>query len=736
MAFKAERLLVVGLGLIGGSFARAAKDLVSVQQVVGFDLNQEECDLALALNVVDSIATDLESAVKESDLILLAVPVKAIEKVMQQIAPWLKPEVILTDVGSTKLNILEAAKGIWPEGLPAGFIPGHPIAGAEKSGVSASQADLFNHKKVILTPPEVASADATLALARIWQAIGAEVVQMEPKRHDQVLAATSHLPHLLAFSLADTLAAEAESTDIFRYAAGGFRDFTRIAASDPTMWHDVCFANREQLLEQIDRFMVGVEDLRAAVDQGDSQSLLGIFTRAKASREHFSLVLERAGYAELRGDAIDTLVTSPTAKLSGELRVPGDRSISQRAIMLAAIAEGVSEIDGLIESEDTLATIQIFRDMGVVIEGPHQGRVRVFGVGLKGLQTPSAPLYFGSSMTSLRMLLGLLSAQDFDVTLTGSEQLSKLSLQEIIDPLTQMGASIESGSGSLPITIKGGQAFKSITYAPSHASAQIKGALLLAAISSGVELEVYEPNTTRDHTERLLDAFGVKLVREGRRLFIESGVSLKACSVQVPADLSFAFAFAVGALLQKESSLAIENVSANPTRLHSLRLLERMGAQIALNNSRHAGGEPVADLLVKASSLSGIECLSSELASVGDDLPLLLLAMASAQSDSIILGIDRIPERQKTLFKTTVDELIKAGADIAMSQTDVTISPVSHWRPCELEAAEHPALALALLMLSLRFDQSIRINGCRAISTAFPELIDQARRVGIKLIEE
>jgi len=736
MSFKAERLLVIGLGLIGGSFARAAKELVSVQHVIGFDLNQEECDLALALNVVDSIATDLESAVKQSDLILLAVPVKAIEKVMLQIAPWLKPEAILTDVGSTKLNILEAAKAIWPEGLPTGFIPGHPIAGAEKSGVSASQTDLFNHKKVILTPPEGASSEATLTLARVWQAIGAEVVQMEPKRHDQVLAATSHLPHLLAFSLADTLAAEAESTDIFRYAAGGFRDFTRIAASDPTMWHDVCFANREQLLEQIDRFMTGVQDLRAAVDQGDSQRLLGIFTRAKASREHFSLVLERAGYAELRGDAIDTLVSSPTAKLSGELRVPGDRSISQRAIMLAAIAEGVSEIEGLIESEDTLATIQIFRDLGVVIEGPHQGRVRVFGVGLNGLQAPSAPLYFGSSMTSLRMLLGLLSAQDFDVRLTGSEQLSKISLQEIIDPLTQMGASIDSNTGSLPITIKGGQRFKSITYAPSHASAQIKGALLLAAISAGVELEVYEPNTTRDHTERLLDAFGVQLVREGRRLFIESGVSLKACSVQVPADLSFAFAFAVGALLQQESSLVIENVSANPTRLHSLRLLERMGAHIALNNNRHAGGEPVADLEVKASLLSGIECLSSELASVGDDLPLLLLAMASAQSDSTILGIDRIPERQRALFKTTVDELSKAGADISMSHTDVTISPVSDWRPCELEAAEHPALALALLMLSLRFDRSIRINGCRAISTAFPELIDQARRVGIKLIEE
>jgi 3-phosphoshikimate 1-carboxyvinyltransferase len=161
-----------------------------------------------------------------------------------------------------------------------------------------------------------------------------------------------------------------------------------------------------------------------------------------------------------------------------------------------------------------------------------------------------------------------------------------------------------------------------------------------------------------------------------------------------------------------------------------------MGADKELKNNSHAGGEPVADLEVKASSLSGIECLSSELASVGDDLPLLLLAMASAQSESSILGIDRIPERQKALFKKTVGELIKAGADISMSQSDVTIAPVSKWYTCELDAAEHPALALALMMLSLRFDKSTRIKGCRAISTAFPELIDQARRVGIKLIEE
>lgn len=733
--FQVHNVLVIGLGLIGGSFARAACDLPKIQRVVGFDLNSEECDLALALGFVDEIAVDLEAAVNASDLVMLAVPVKAIEHVMAQIAPWLKDSTILTDVGSTKLNIIQAASDIWPS-LPLGFVPGHPIAGAEKSGVSASDAELFLHRKVILTPPDSASPDATLALARLWQSMGAEVVQMDPQRHDQVLAATSHLPHLLAFSLADTLAAEAESTDIFRYAAGGFRDFTRIAASDPTMWHDVCFANREQLLVQIDRFMDGVKTLREGVESGDSQALLGIFTRAKASREHFSLVLERTGYAELRGDSSATLFVSPTPYLQGELRAPGDRSISQRAIMLAAIAKGVSDIEGLIESEDTLATIQVFRDLGVVIEGPHQGKLRVYGVGLDGLQAPSAPLYFGSSITSLRMLVGLLSAQHFDVEITGSDRISHYTFEDLIEPLSAMGADILSQEGRLPLLIKGHQALKPITYSPLYSSAQIKGALLLAAMSSGVSLEIFEPNTTRDHTERLLAGFGVNLKREGRRLSLHSGAHLRGRSVQVPSDLSFSIAFAVGALSRQGSSILIENCSANPTRMQTVRLLQRMGGAIDVSGIRQGSGEPIADLEVLASNLQGIDCLSSELSGVGDDLPFIVLAMTCAQSESSILGVDRMSAGQQLLLHKTAEQFNKAGAEITIHADRVSILPVSSWVAVNLDASEHPSLALALIMLSLRFDQSVRIDGCRAMSTAFPEYLDQARRVGIRLVEE
>lgn len=290
-----NKVLVIGLGLIGGSFAKALKTRQLVKEVSGYDLNPAECELGLRLGVIDKQATSLLEAVAEADLVMLAVPVKAMEQLLETIAPALRPDTLVTDAGSTKMNIIAAAQRVFPK-IPANFVPGHPIAGAEKSGVSAANADLFVRHKVILTPlPETAPLAVSL-IAEVWQSLGAEVLQMEPQRHDEVLAATSHLPHLLAFSLVDTLAHEEENKDIFRYAAGGFRDFTRIAASDPVMWHDICQANRDALLDQIDQFTNGLSRLRQAIETEDSQTLLGIFTRARIAREYFSTLLAGTAY--------------------------------------------------------------------------------------------------------------------------------------------------------------------------------------------------------------------------------------------------------------------------------------------------------------------------------------------------------------------------------------------------------------------------------------------------------
>lgn len=295
MIQKLDRVLVIGLGLIGGSFASGIKSRSLANTVIGYDLNEQESQLGVELNVIDEYTTDLLKAASEADLIMLAVPVKATEALLAQIFTVIKPTAIISDVGSTKMNIIEAASRIFGT-LPHNFVPGHPIAGAEKSGVTAANQDLFERHKVILTPLETTPIESVNVVAALWQALGAEVLEMTPERHDEVLAATSHLPHILAFSLVDTLAHEEQNKDIFRYAAGGFRDFTRIAASDPVMWHDICHANRDAILDQIDQFTDGLSRLRTAIEQGDGQTLLGIFTRARVAREYFSTLLTGTAY--------------------------------------------------------------------------------------------------------------------------------------------------------------------------------------------------------------------------------------------------------------------------------------------------------------------------------------------------------------------------------------------------------------------------------------------------------
>ena len=368
------RLVVVGLGLIGGSFAKGLRESGLCGEVVGVDLDPQSRKLAVELGVVDRCEADLALACQGADVIQLAVPILAMEKLLALLAGMDLGQAILTDVGSAKGNVVRAAQLAFG-GIPARFVPGHPIAGSEQSGVEASNAQLFRRHKVILTPLAQTDPAALAVVDRLWRELGADVEHMQVERHDEVLAATSHLPHLLAFGLVDSLAKRNENLEIFRYAAGGFRDFTRIAGSDPVMWHDIFLANREAVLRILDTFRSDLDALRDAVDAGDGHQLLGVFTRARVAREHFSKILARRAYMETSVDADElTFLASPGGCLSGRIRMPGDKSISHRSIILGSLAEGVTEVEGFLEGEDALATLQAFRDMGVVIEGPHHGR--------------------------------------------------------------------------------------------------------------------------------------------------------------------------------------------------------------------------------------------------------------------------------------------------------------------------------------------------------------------------
>ena len=281
-----NRLCVIGVGLIGGSLARALKKAGAVSEVVGAGRDVAHLEKAKELGVIDHLETDISHAVKGCDMVVLAVPLGAMQSVFEQIAPVMTDDMIITDVGSAKGSVVKAAQLAFNT-TPETLVPGHPIAGTEKSGVEASFAELYQNRRIILTPLETSSSDAVSKVRSMWQACGAEVVETSIEHHDEVLAATSHLPHMLAYSLVDTLAKMDEKKEIFDFAAGGFRDFTRIASSDPDMWHDICISNKDALVKMIKKFSDDLQLLSNAIENNDSEYLKETFERAKKARDEF-----------------------------------------------------------------------------------------------------------------------------------------------------------------------------------------------------------------------------------------------------------------------------------------------------------------------------------------------------------------------------------------------------------------------------------------------------------------
>ncbi len=729
------RLVVVGLGLIGGSFAKGLKESGLCREVVGVDLDPKSRALAVELGVVDRCEDNLASACVGADVIQLAVPILAMEKMLGILAKLDLGNAVLTDVGSAKGNVVRAARAAFG-GMPALFVPGHPIAGSEQSGVEASNAQLFRRHKVILTPLAETDPAALALVDRMWSALGADVEHMQVERHDEVLAATSHLPHLLAFGLVDSLAKRNENLDIFRYAAGGFRDFTRIAGSDPVMWHDIFLANREAVLRTLDTFRSDLDALRDAVDSGDGHQLLGVFTRARVAREHFGKILARRAYVEKAATADLTFVAQPGGSVNGRIRVPGDKSISHRSIMLGSLAEGTTEVEGFLEGEDALATLQAFRDMGVVIEGPQHGRVIIHGVGLKGLKPAPGPIYLGNSGTSMRLLSGLLAAQTFDSVLTGDASLSRRPMGRVADPLRLMGAVIETAEeGRPPITIRGGQRLKGLSYAVPMASAQVKSCLLLAGLYADGKTTVTEPAPTRDHTERMLRGFGYAVNTHGAEVSVEAGGKLTSTRIEVPADISSAAFFLVAASIAEGSDLLLEHVGINPTRTGVIDILRLMGADITLENSREVGGEPVADLRVRHALLKGIDIPEALVPLAIDEFPVLFVAAACAEGRTVLRGAQELRVKESDRIQAMADGLKILGIKVEPTADGVIIDG-GLMGGGEVQGHGDHRIAMAFSIASLRAAAPIRIRDCANVATSFPNFLALCAQVGIRVAQE
>ena len=554
-----DKLCIIGVGLMGGSVARAARLKGLSKSIMGYGRLQDLQNLETAkhLGVIDDYSLDIEVAVQDADCVVIATPVESIESILSLLQPIWSDQTIYTDVGSTKGSVVAAAQRVFGV-IPNNFVLAHPIAGAEQSGVVAAVDDLFVNKRLIISPLSHTRIDALKKIESFWEQCGSDVSMMEVHRHDAILAATSHLPHVLAFTLVDMLGHQDEQSEIFNYAAGGFRDFTRIASSDPTMWRDICLANKNEIIPLLEQTKSQLDKIQCLLENNDGQQLFEIFAYANTARQRF--------LNQFEGNMTKTITfkVQPGGLLQGEARVPGDKSMSHRSIMLGSLADGVTHVKGFLEAEDALATLQAFRDMGVEIEGPVDGCLTIHGVGKHGLKAPKNDLYLGNSGTSMRLLSGLLAGQPFNSVLTGDKSLSGRPMKRVTEPLALMGADIkatEKGTAPLYITGKAGQ-LQGIDYAMPMASAQVKSCLLLAGMYAEGETSVTEPAPTRDHTERMLSGFSYPVKQQGSKVTITADGKLTAADIDVPSDISSAAFFLVGASIAPRSDLLLKHVWA------------------------------------------------------------------------------------------------------------------------------------------------------------------------------
>jgi 3-phosphoshikimate 1-carboxyvinyltransferase len=426
---------------------------------------------------------------------------------------------------------------------------------------------------------------------------------------------------------------------------------------------------------------------------------------------------------------------APGGRLSGTVRVPGDKSVSHRAVMLGALAEGETSVEGLLEGEDVLATLAAFRAMGIQAEGPDNGRLRIHGKGLHGLKPAAAALEMGNSGTAMRLLTGILAGQSFDTTLKGDDSLSKRPMNRVAEPLRTMGARIETAEGGRPpLQIKGGASLHGIDYDMPMASAQVKSAVLLAGLYADGETSVTEPAPTRDHTERMLNGFGYRVVRDGSRASLRGGGSLHGTAIDVPADISSAAFFLVGASIASGSDLTLEHVGVNPTRIGVLHILQDMGADITMSNERTVGGEPVADLRVRASQLRGIHIPEDQVPLAIDEFPVLFVAAACADGTTVLTGARELRVKESDRIAVMAAGLKTIGVECQETGDGIVIEGGLLGGGTVDSHGDH-RIAMAFAIAGLRAESEIRIQDCRNVATSFPGFVGLARGAGLSVSE-
>ena len=432
---------------------------------------------------------------------------------------------------------------------------------------------------------------------------------------------------------------------------------------------------------------------------------------------------------------MSNFVTSNSGPLSGSIKVPGDKSISHRSIMLGSIAEGVTRVSGFLEGDDSLATLNAFKEMGVAIQR-EGSNVTIQGVGMNGLKEPRKPLNLGNSGTSIRLMSGLLSAQTFDSVLCGDESLSSRPMGRVINPLREMGADISGKDSKPPLVIKGGKPLSAIEYTLPVASAQIKSCLLLAGLYSEGTTSIIENGISRDHTERMLKGFGYDVISSPNKISLLGGGTLKGCEIEVPSDISSAAFFMVAGCISENSSIHLNSVNINPTRTGVIDILKLMGGNIELSNERLQAGELIADIKVTSSRLKGIEIPENLVPLAIDEFPVLFIAASCAEGETILTGAKELRVKESDRIQVMADGLTSLGINNEVLEDGIRISGGEFKKQTNSIRSHHDhRISMAFAIASVRSKFDIEIEGVDNVKTSFPNFIELANSIGMKITQ-
>jgi len=430
---------------------------------------------------------------------------------------------------------------------------------------------------------------------------------------------------------------------------------------------------------------------------------------------------------------VTDFLLQPGGRVRGELRVPGDKSISHRVVMLGSLAHGTTRVRGFLEGEDALATVAAFRAMGVAIAGPEQGALEITGVGADGLQPPPGVLDMGNSGTSMRLLAGILAGRPFDSCLTGDASLRRRPMGRVIEPLARMGAALEAGpDGCPPLRIRGGRKLRGIHYALPVASAQVKSCVLLAGLDAAGRTTVVEPAPTRDHTERLLRGFGCPAQSRDGVISVAGGSTLRATAIEVPGDISSAAFFLVAASIAPGSELLLRHVGINPTRTGVLTILALMGADIEVLAEREVGGEPVADIRVRHAPLRGIDIPPEQVPLAIDEFPALFVAAACARGRTVLRGARELRVKESDRIAVMAQGLATLGIACEVLEDGIVIEGGEMGGGAVQTHHDH-RIAMSFAVAALRAREQIRVRDCAHVSTSFPGFAALAAEAGLRL---